>query len=381
MSAKRDCYEVLGIEKSASIDEIKRAYRKLAVKYHPDRNPGNKEAEEKFKEATEAYEVLSDEKKRPIYDQYGWAGLDGMGAGGGAQYSHAFHDFSDLFGGMGGGFEDIFSNIFGGGFGGGFSGGRGGHSDNDGASLRYDLEITFKEAVFGVKKDLRFAHNAACPACHGTGAEPGTGKKTCPACNGMGQIRRSSGFFAVSQTCPQCHGAGQIIEHPCKSCRGTGYQKENKVVSFTIPAGIEDGKRIVIPKQGDAGRDGGQPGDLIVVVHVQNDAYYERSGSDLYCALPISMSQAALGATVTITALDGRKIDIPIPAGCQNGKLLRVRGEGIASASRKGDLYIKIVVQIPAKLNSRQKQLLEAFAEAEAATKSPALLKLSELNR
>ncbi|MBO4547167.1 MAG: molecular chaperone DnaJ, partial [Treponema sp.] len=184
-----------------------------------------------------------------------------------------------------------------------------------------------------------------------------------------------------AQTCPQCRGTGQIIEHPCKSCRGTGYQKENKVVSFTIPAGIEDGKRIVIPKQGDAGRDGGQSGDLIVVVHVANDDCYERSGSDLYCAIPISMTQAALGATVTIEALDGRKIDIPIPAGCQNGKLLRVRGEGIASSSRKGDLYIKVMVQIPAKLNAKQKQLLEAFAEAEGATKAPQLLKLSELSR
>ncbi len=382
-SAKRDYYEVLGVEKTASLEEIKRAYRKLAVKYHPDRNPGNKEAEEKFKEATEAYEVLSDDKKRPIYDQYGFAGLDGMGGGGGAQYSHAFHDFSDLFGGMGGGFGDIFDNIFGGGFGGGFgSSGRARQSDNDGASLRYDLEISFKDAVYGVKKDLRFAHNAVCSSCSGTGAEPGTSKKTCPSCGGSGQVRRNTGFFSMVQTCPRCNGSGQVIEHPCKSCRGTGYQKENKVVTFTIPAGVDDGRRIVIPRQGDAGKNGGQAGDLVVIVNVQSHEYFERSGTDLYCAVPVSMTQAALGATITIDTLDDRKIDIPVPAGSQHGKLLRIRGEGVpvSGTSRKGDLYIKLMVQIPARLNSQQKSLLQAFADAENADRAPSLIKLSELS-
>lgn len=378
--AKRDYYEVLGVEKTASVDEIKKAYRKAAMKYHPDRNPGDKTAEEKFKEATEAYEVLSDEKKRPLYDQYGFAGVDQMG-GGGAQYSHAFHDFADIFGSMGGGFGDIFDNIFGGGFSSSTRGGTA-RSDNDGASLRYDLELSFKDAVYGIKKDLRFQRNCACSVCGGSGAEAGTGRKTCPSCNGSGQIRRATGFFSMVQTCPQCNGEGQIVEHPCKTCRGTGYQKESKVVTFTIPAGVEDGRRIVIERQGDAGRNGGRNGDLIVVVHVRAHEYFERSGSDLYCAVPVSMTQAALGATVTITTLDDRKIDIPVPAGSQNGKLLRIRGEGVpvSGGSRRGDLYIKLMVQIPAKLNSKQKELLQAFAEAEGATKTPSLIRLSDLS-
>lgn len=376
MAAKRDCYEILGIQKGATLDEIKKAYRKLAVKYHPDRNPGDKEAEEKFKEATEAYEILSDDQKRPLYDQYGYAGVDGMGGGGG--YSHAYTDFADLFGGMGGGFGDIFENLFGGG-----GRGRSRQNDNTGASLRYDMELSFKDAVYGTKTDLKFSRNESCSACKGSGSEPGTGKKTCTACGGAGQVRRSTGFFSMVQTCPQCGGAGQIIEKPCKSCRGTGYQKETKTVTLTIPAGVDNGRRIVIPKQGDAGKNGGERGDLIVVVHVRSHEYFERSGSDLYCAVPISMSQAALGATITINTLDDRKIDIPVAAGTQNGKMLRIKGEGVpySNTSRKGDLYIKIMVHIPEKLSGQEKKLLQEFAAAENATKTPPLIRLSELSR
>lgn len=378
--AKRDYYEVLGVEKTASIDEIKKGYRKLALKYHPDRNPGNKEAEEKFKEATEAYEVLSDDKKRPIYDQYGFAGLEGMGGGGaGGQYSHAFTDFSDLFGGMGGGFGDIFENLFGGG--GGRSRRR--EDNGDGASLRYDLDISFKDAVYGTKTEVRFTHNAACSSCHGTGLAPGASRKTCKTCNGMGQVRRSSGFFSVQQTCPECQGRGQTIDNPCKSCRGTGYEQESKRVTLNIPAGVEDGRRIVIPHQGDAGRNGGQPGDLIVVVHVQEHKFFERDGQDLYCAVPISVTQAILGATITIKALNDTKISVPVPAGSTHGKMLRIKGEGVqySGSTRKGDLYIKLMVQIPSHLNSEQKKLLEAFAQAEKATVEPELIPLSQLSR
>ena len=245
--AKRDYYEVLGLQKGATEDEIKKAYRKLAVKYHPDRNPGDKEAEEKFRGATDAYEVLSDEKKRPLYDQYGFAGIDGMDQGsGGAQYSHAFHDFSDLFGGMGGGFGDIFDNLFGSSS---RSSGRKRSGPSEGASLRFDLDISFKDAVFGTKAEIRFRHNETCETCKGSGCAAGASRKTCPACNGSGQVRRSAGFFAVQQECPQCNGSGTIIDKPCKDCGGKGVQEKNKKMTLTIPAGVDNGKRIAIPQQ------------------------------------------------------------------------------------------------------------------------------------
>ena len=382
MAGKRDYYEVLGIDKSADKETIKKAYRKLAVKYHPDRNPGDKEAEEKFKEATEAYEVLSDDQKRPIYDQYGFAGLDGMGGGAGGGYSHAFHDFSDLFGGAGGGFSDIFENIFGGGMG-GFSSGSRSHSNNNGASLRYDLEISFKEAVFGCKKDIRFSHHETCSSCNGTGGAAGSSRKTCPSCQGVGQIRRSAGFFQMQQTCPTCGGKGTVIDHPCTACNGSGVQEKSKVMTISIPAGVDDGKRITIPHQGDAGTNGGSAGDLIIVIHVSNDKYFERDGNDLYCAVPISLSQALLGADVTITSLDGRHITLKVPAGTSHGKLLRIKEEGVpySGSARKGDLYVKVMVQLPAKLSRQQQKLMEEYAELENATKSPSLMPLSSLSR
>ncbi|MCQ2610979.1 MAG: molecular chaperone DnaJ [Treponema sp.] len=382
--AKRDYYEVLGVDKGASIDEIKKGYRKLAVKYHPDKNPGDKEAEAKFKEATEAYEVLSDEQKRPIYDQYGFAGLDGMGAGGGGGYSHAFHDFSDLFGGMGGGFSDFFDGLFGGGRSGGFGGFGGGRADNNqGASLRYDLEIDFKDAVYGTKTELKFSHDVACSECHGTGGAAGSTRKPCSMCGGIGQVRRSSGFFSVQQTCPTCNGSGNVIDKPCRSCRGTGVESKASRVSLTIPAGVDDGKRIVIPHQGNAGHNGGPSGDLIVVVHVREHDRFERENNDLYCAVPISFTQAVLGTTITVTLLDGKKVDLKIPAGTPNRKILRVKGEGVpyTGTDRKGDLYIQLHVQIPSKLSGEQKKLLEAYAQAEKATTTPDVIKLSDLDK
>lgn len=383
MAAKRDYYEVLGVQKGASADEIKKAYRKLAIKYHPDRNPGNKEAEEKFKEATEAYEVLSDDKKRPIYDQYGFAGLDGssgFGGAGGFTSSHAFHDFSDLFGGMGGGFSDIFEGIFGGGR--SSSRARNPNAPEQGQSLRYDLDISFKDAVYGTKAEIKFAHNETCPDCHGSGAAAGGSRKTCTACGGSGQIRRQAGFFAVQQTCPTCHGAGTVIDKPCSSCRGSGVQEKSKRVTLTIPAGVDDGKRIAIHGEGDAGKNGGPAGDLIVVLHVEPHTYFERSGQDLYCAVPVTMVQAALGETIFITTLDGKKIEFKLPAGTQNGKLLRIKNEGVPvfNTSRKGDLYIKILVQVPSRLSSKQKELLEEFSKLDNATTSPNPVPLSSLN-
>ncbi len=374
--AKRDYYEVLGVEKSASEDEIKRAYRKLAVKYHPDKNPGDKEAEQKFREATEAYEILSDDQKRPIYDQYGFAGLDGMGQGGGGGYSHAFNDFSDLFGGMGGGFGDIFENLFGG----GGSSRRSSSGPQPGASLRYDLQLGFRDAVYGTKAEIHFRHAESCDVCHGSG---GSGKKTCPTCHGTGQVTSGNGFFRIQQTCPKCQGKGAVIENPCSACRGTGLQTKNKTVSLTIPAGVDTGKRITIPRQGDAGANGAPAGDLIVVIHVEDHPYFERDGQDLYCAVPVSIAQAALGCDITINSLDNKKIALKIAPGTSNGKLLRVKGEGVpfTGSSRKGDLYVKVMVQVPTKLSGKQKELLQKYLEAENPSENPDLMKLSELSR
>ncbi len=380
MATKRDYYEVLGIDKSADKETIKKAYRKLAVKYHPDRNPGDKEAEEKFKEATEAYEVLSDEQKRPIYDQYGFAGLDGMGGGGGQGYSHAFHDFSDLFGGGAGGFSDIFENLFGGGFGGSSRSSRA--RSNAGASLRYDLEIDFKDAVYGCKTEVRFRHKELCQKCHGTGGEAGSSRKTCPTCQGVGQIRRSAGFFSVQQTCPTCGGKGTVIDHPCSACHGTGLESKDKVISINIPAGVDDGRRITIPHQGDASESGGETGDLIIVIHVRNDRYFERSENDLYCAVPISFSQAILGADITITTLDNRKATIKIPASTSNGKMLRIKNEGVpySGGAKKGDLYVKIMVQLPSHVSRQQSLLLQEYLKLENPSDSPNPIPLSELS-
>ena len=380
MASKRDYYEVLGVEKNASADEIKRAYKKLAIKYHPDRNPGNKEAEEKFKEATEAYEVLSDEQKRPLYDQYGFAGVDGAGGAGAGGYSHAFHDFEDLFSGSG--FGDFFGSMFGGGFG-GSSGSRRSRRPSDpqqGASLRYDLNISLKEAVYGTAKELKFRHNETCSECHGTGGAAGSSRKTCPTCQGMGQIRRSAGFFAMQQTCPTCGGVGTVIDKPCKKCRGSGFEEKTKIVEFKIPAGIEDGHRITLAKQGDAGANGGPAGDLVVVVNVNEHEYFERDGQNLYCAVPISMTQAILGCTISVQNLDDSEVEVVIPAGTSNGKMLRVKNQGVPSLSgQKGDLYLKIVVQIPTKVSNQQKILLEQYAALERPSSTPQKIPLRSL--
>lgn len=376
--AKRDYYEVLGVAKTATKDEIKKGYRKLAIQYHPDKNPGDKEAENKFKEATEAYEILSDDQKRQIYDQYGFAGLDGMAGGGAGQgdYSSAFRDFGDIFGD----FSGVFENFFGGS--GGARSSRGGASQSSqGASLRYDLEISFKDAVYGTKAEISFQHNETCDSCKGSGGEKGSSRKTCPTCQGSGQVRRSAGFFSVAQPCPTCQGTGTVIDNPCKTCGGSGTQSKKRKIVITIPAGVDDGKRITIPKQGDAGRNGAPSGDLIVVLHVKPHAYFERSGQDLYCAIPISMTQAALGSEIFVTSLDDKRIKVKIPVGTQHGKMLRLRDEGVpyTNSNKKGDLYIKIIVQIPTKLSNKAKSLLEEVAKIEGEDEAPKLVPLSEL--
>ncbi|ULQ58851.1 molecular chaperone DnaJ [Brucepastera parasyntrophica] len=363
--AKKDYYEVLGVQKSATKDDLKKAYRKLAVQYHPDKNAGNKEAEEKFKEASEAYEVLSDDQKRQIYDQYGHAGLEGMGGGGSGGFdpSH-FQGFEDIFGDFGG----IFENLFGGGSSRRRSSSRG-RSATQGASLRYDLQISFQEAVYGTKAEIQYHRNETCTTCKGTG---GTGRKTCTTCQGTGQVRQSSGFFSIASPCPVCHGEGSIIENPCKDCGGSGVQTKRQKIIVTIPPGVEDGKKINIPRQGDAGPNGGPYGDLYVFIRVKPHPYFERSGQDLYVAIPISITQAALGAEIVISSLDKKQLRLKVPSGTQNGKLLRIRDEGVpAPSGKKGDLYIKIIVQVPAKLSPKAKTLLEEVSKIQGENTEP----------
>jgi molecular chaperone DnaJ len=371
--AKRDYYEVLGVQRNAGKDDVKKAYRKLAVQYHPDKNPGNKEAEEKFKEASEAYEVLSDDQKKAAYDQFGFAGVEGMG--GQRDYSQTFRGFEDIFGDFSG-FSGIFDTFFGG------SGGRragGANSAQQGSNLRYDIEIPFKDAVFGTKVEIQYSHNESCPTCKGSGAASGSGRKTCPTCGGSGQVRHSGGFFSVASPCPGCNGEGFIIEHPCKDCGGSGTQKKRQKIMVTIPEGVEDSRRVRIPRQGDAGSNGGPNGDLYVVIHVKPHEFFERQESNLYCAVPVSVSQAALGAEIHVSTLDGKTIKVKIPEGVQNGKLLRVREEGVPLNGRRGDLYIKLIVRIPTKLSRQGKKLLEELARIEGEEVSPKPIPLSEV--
>jgi molecular chaperone DnaJ len=372
--AKRDYYEVLGVQKNASKDDIKKAYRKLAIQYHPDKNPGNKEAEEKFKEATEAYEVLVDDKKKAAYDQFGFAGVDGMG-GQGHDWSN-FRGFEDIFGGSD--FGSIFDTIFGG-LGGGFRRGGGHGGVRQGSNLRYDIEIPFKDAVFGTKVEIQFSHNESCTACKGSGAANGAGRKTCPTCQGAGQIRHSQGFFSLASTCHTCGGEGSVIDKPCPECGGSGTQKKRLKLSVTIPAGVDNGRRLIIPRQGDAGPNGGPPGDLYVIVRIRPHEYYERQDVDLYCAVPISITQASLGADIQVSTLDGKTIKVKVPAGTQGGKMLRIREEGVPSNGQRGNLYIKLMVRVPEKLSRRGKELLEELARIEGQNDSPGPIPLSRL--
>ncbi len=358
--AKRDYYEVLNVQKDAAADEIKKAYRKLAVKYHPDKNPGDSEAESRFKEATESYEVLSNAQKRSTYDQFGFAGLEGMN-GGSHDYSTVFRDFSDIFGDFGG----VFDSFFGGG-GGRSRGGRDGGGPARGANLRYNLDIDFKDAVFGKKAEISYIHNVACSSCGGTGAESGSKRSVCTSCGGSGQVRRNSGFFSIAAACPSCGGEGYVIEHPCSSCRGSGIAKKQQKIKVNIPAGIATGKRISLAGQGDAGPNGGPAGDLYVYVTVRAHKYFERDGNDLYCVIPISITQSSLGGDIEVQTIDGLRIKVKIPSGVQNGKMLRVKGRGVPylnSKDHRGDMYIKLQIETPKRLSMKAKALMRELAD------------------
>jgi len=351
--SKRDYYEVLGVAKDADENTIKRAYRKLAMKYHPDRNPDDKEAAERFREVTEAYEVLSDREKRARYDQYGHAGVDDQmqdfWGRGGFQDSHAFRDFGDLFG-------DVFGEMFG-------FGGSGGHS-NRGADLRYNLSLTLEEAASGKEVELKIPRHAQCDVCHGSGARPGTNPVPCQTCGGHGQVQVSQGFFAVRRTCPACHGSGRKIESPCVQCVGQGRVRIEKTVKVKVPAGVYDGAQVRVSGEGEAGMHGGPSGDLYIAISLKPHPIFERDGADLYCTMPVTFPQAALGAEVEAPTLEGR-VRIRIPAGTEGGKVFRLRGHGVPDVrtNQKGDLYVKVQIAVPKKLSPRQEGLLRQFAD------------------
>ncbi|MGM9538268.1 MAG: molecular chaperone DnaJ [Candidatus Onthomonas sp.] len=364
MADKRDYYEVLGVDRSASADEIKRAYRKLAKKYHPDMNPGDKEAEAKFKEVNEAYEILSDDQKKARYDQFGFAGVDpNYGAGAGGGFGAGFDGDVDL--------GDIFNSFFGGGFGGsGFGGGSARrNAPQKGQTLRASVRLTFEEAAFGCDKEINISRIENCPDCHGSGCAGGSQPETCPNCRGMGTVqvqqRTPFGVMSTSQTCGQCGGTGKIIKNPCPTCKGKGAIRRNKKITVKIPAGIDDGQAVSIPNQGHAGRNGGPNGDLLVAVELIPHAYFERDGSDVLYKHTISFAQAALGAEVEIPTIDG-KVKYNIPAGTQPGSTFRLRGKGIPSVrgGMRGDQYVTVNVQVPTNLNAAQKEALRAFDEA-----------------
>lgn len=357
--SKRDYYEVLGLSRTASVEEIKKAYRKLAVKYHPDKNPGDKEAEERFKELSEAYEALSDPQKRAAYDQYGHAAFDprtrGFGRGAGGGFHDPFEIFREVFGGGAGG--SIFDDLFG--------GGRGDPSGPArGADLRYDMEITFEEAAMGCEKEVALTKLDACEPCHGSGAESGSGRKVCPTCGGRGQVVMSRGIFSIAQTCSRCEGTGQIIERPCKVCGGAGRKERTSKTRLKIPPGVDTGARLRSVGNGEAGLRGGPPGDLYVVLHVKPHEIFHRDGDDLVCDVPIQFVQAALGAEVEVPTLTG-KAQIRIPTGTQTNTIFRLRGKGVKSLQGygHGDLHVRVVVEVPTHLNHAQKAKLQEFAE------------------
>jgi molecular chaperone DnaJ len=353
MATKRDYYEILGVSKTATVAEIKRAYRKVAMKYHPDRNPGDKEAEEKFKEASEAYEVLGNEDKRAKYDQFGHQAF-APGGGFGNGFGGGFHDAAD-----------IFEQVFGGGFnindlfGGGGRRSRGGPSR--GGDLRYDLDVDFEEAALGSQRTLTLPIAETCSRCNGSGAEPGTSKTTCPTCQGRGQVITSGGFIQFSQTCPTCNGSGQRLESPCRECRGAGSVKKRQKIKLKIPAGVESGSRQRLPGKGEAGTNGGPPGDLYIVFHVRDHEFFKRDGLNIYCEVPLPFHIAMLGGEVDVPTIHGDE-KLKIPAGTQSGKVFRLRGQGIVDAAHgggKGDQYVKVEIEVPSRLSGKEKKAMK----------------------
>jgi molecular chaperone DnaJ len=363
--AKRDYYEILGLQKSASADEIKKAYRKLAVKYHPDKNPGDKEAEEKFKELGQAYEALSDPQRRAAYDQYGHAAFDPrsrVGGGGGGGFHDPFDIFREVFGGGGG---SLFEDLFG-----------GGSSDPSapqrGADLRYDLEISFREAAMGCEKQIRLSKLESCDACRGTGAERGSSRKTCSTCGGRGQVVSSRGIFSIAQTCPRCEGTGSMVEKPCRTCRGSGRREKVSKITLRIPPGVDTGSRLRSAGNGEAGARGGRPGNLYVILHVKPHELFEREGDDLLCEVPISFVQATLGTELEVPTLSGSAL-IKVPAGTQSGTVFRLKGRGVRNVQGygTGDLHVRVTVEVPTRLNASQRQKLQEFADLCDASVNP----------
>jgi molecular chaperone DnaJ len=363
MASKRDYYEVLEVSRTATSEEIKRSYRKLAVKHHPDKNPGDHTAEEKFKELGEAYDVLMDDNKRAAYDRMGHAafaqGTAGPRGGGGGDFHDPFDIFREAFGSNGGA-GGIFEQFFGGGGG----GQERGETRSRGSDLRYDLQIRLEEAAFGCEKEIEISKLDGCQKCHGSGAEAGSKATTCTTCHGRGQVISSRGFFQVSQTCPRCRGTGQIIANPCKACEGEGRVEGRSRIKLKIPAGIDDGSRLRSSRNGEAGVRGGPPGDLYVVIHVKEHEVFEREEDNLFTEVPISFATAALGGEVTVPTLEG-KATLKIPTGTQSGTTFKLRGKGVPtlSSSQRGDLLVRVLVEVPSKLNSDQRKKLEEFAE------------------
>jgi len=346
---QRDFYEVLGVERTASVEEIKASYRKAALKWHPDRNPENKqEAEGKFRECTEAYSVLSDQEKRQVYDTYGHAGLSN--AGGGVDFNGTvFQDFHDIFGDFFG-FEDLF----------GSGSRRGRNRAQRGSDLRYDMTLTFEEAAAGVSTKIKLPKQEVCGACHGTGAKAGTGATSCQACGGRGQLAYQQGFFTITRTCPACQGAGQVIKERCAECRAQGRLEKEKTIELRVPAGVDTGTRLRVPGEGEVGANGGPTGDLYVVLEVKEHTFFERRGADLYCTIPVSIAQAALGAELSVPGLSGDE-KLKIPEGTQGGAVFRIKGHGLPDprGGGKGDLYYHVRVVTPTKLNRDQRKLME----------------------
>jgi molecular chaperone DnaJ len=348
--AKQDFYELLGVSKGAGAEDLKRAYRKLAMQWHPDRNPGDKAAEQKFKDINEAYDVLKDDQKRAAYDRFGHAAFEnGRGAGPG--------DF-----GFASGFADIFDEMFG-----DFMGGRRGQqSATRGNDLRYNMEITLEEAFKGKQASVRVPTLIACESCTGTGAEAGSKPVTCPTCHGHGRVRAQQGFFTIERTCPSCHGGGRVIENPCRVCSGQGRVRREKTLAVSIPAGVEDGNRIRLSGEGEAGVRGGASGDLYIFLSVRPHRFFQRDGANIQCRVPIEMATAALGGTIEVPAIDGTRAKLTIPAGTQTGRQFRIKGKGMSvlRSPSRGDMYIEATVETPVNLTKRQQELLREFAEA-----------------
>ena len=363
--AKRDFYDVLGINKGSSSEQIKAAYRKLAVKHHPDKNPGDKTSEEKFKEASEAYHILSNQERKQNYDNFGHAAFEnGSGRQGG-------------FGGFSGGdFSDIFEDFFGDFSGGGKSRGKR-NTNNRGSDLRYDLSISLEEAYTGKKQDIKFSTTEKCNTCKGNGSKPGHDTGQCSMCGGNGRIRSNQGFFTVQQTCPQCAGSGEEITHPCNDCNGQGKKQASKKLSVTIPKGVDDGTRIRLAGKGEAGSRSGSSGDLYLFINVKSHELFKRSDENLFFEFPISIANAALGTTIEIPTIDGGKAKIKIPDGTQNGKQFRLKGKGMPymRGSGNGDLYVQINTEVPISLNKEQKELLEKFRKIENEKSNPSIKK------